>query len=84
MSSARDEFRAHLNDEYGVGTAVHYPAVWTWEAFADLGYAEETARCPVAARACRQVLSLPIFPTTTDDDCAYIAWAIRETIADLA
>ena len=79
----RDAFRAHLKKEYGVATALHYPPVWSWEAFGDLGYSEETANCPVAARACAQLLSLPIFPRTTEDDLEYVAWAIKEAISDL-
>jgi dTDP-4-amino-4,6-dideoxygalactose transaminase len=38
-----------LKNKYKVGCAVHYPAVWSWEALADLGYSEEQANCPVAA-----------------------------------
>ena len=80
---SRDDLRTRLKNEYGVGTVIHYPALWTWDAFADLGYAEETADCPIAAKASRQVLSLPIFPRTTDEDLEYIAWALKESIADL-
>ncbi len=76
----RDELKARLKDEYGIGTALHYPAVWTWEALSNLGYSEEKANCPVAAKACTQVISLPIFPGTTDEDLEYIAWAIKECV----
>ena len=80
----RDEFKKALKDEYGVGTAVHYPAVWSWEAFSELGYSEETARCPHAAKACQRVLSLPIFPRTSGEDLQYVAWAVKQTVADLS
>ena len=79
----REAFTAHLKKEHGVGTALHYPAVWSWEAFASLGYSEEKANCPVAAKACRQVISLPIFPRTTEDDLQYLAWAMKQSIAEL-
>ena len=79
----RDEFRTHLKDEYCVATALHYPAVWSWEAFSELGYSEEKANCPVAAKACQQVVTLPIFPRTTGEALAYIAWAIKQSLADL-
>lgn len=75
------EFAAHLKNTYRVGTAKHYPAVWTWEAFQKLGYTGEG--CPVAAKICEQVLSTPVFPRTTEEDLHYIAWAIKQTIADL-
>jgi dTDP-4-amino-4,6-dideoxygalactose transaminase len=75
------EFAAHLKNQYHVGTAKHYPAVWTWEAFQKLGYTGEG--CPAAAKICEQVLSTPVFPRTTEEDLHYIAWAIKQTIADL-
>ncbi len=74
-------FTAHLKDRYRVGTGKHYPAVWSWEAFRKLGYTAEG--CPHAAKACAQVASLPVFAQTTDEDCAYVAWAVKQTIADL-
>ena len=80
---SRDALRAHLKDKYGVGTVIHYPAVWSWEAFGQIGYSEERADCPVAAKACRQVMSLPIFPRTKDDDLQYIAWALTRSLSDL-
>ena len=75
------EFVAHLKGRYRVGTAKHYPAVWSWEAFQKLGYTDEG--CPLAAKACEQVVSTPVFPRTTEDDLRYIAWAIKQTLADL-
>ena len=77
----RDEFRARLKDDHGVATALHYPAVWTWDALADLGYSEASANCPVAARACAQVVSLPIFPRTAEEDLDYIALAVKQTLS---
>lgn len=71
-----------LKSKYKVGCANHYPAVWSWEALAELGYDEESAGCPLAAKACRQVFTLPIFPHTTKDDCQYIAWALRRTMEE--
>jgi len=79
----REALMARLKTEYGVGTAIHYTAVWTWDAFAQLGYSEEKADCPIAAKICRQVISLPIFPRTTEEDLQYLAWAVNEAIHDL-
>ena len=83
MKVTREAFAKRLKDEYGVGTAVHYPAVWTWEALANLGYSEERVQCPIAAKASRQVLSLPIFPLTSEEDMVYIAYAVKACLADL-
>ena len=79
----RDAFRAQLKDNHGVATALHYPAVWTWDALADLGYSEASANCPIAATACQQVLSLPIFPRTSDSDLDYTAFAIKQSLAEM-
>ena len=75
------EFVTHLKDTYQVGTAKHYPPVWESEAFQALGYDGEG--CPIASKACQQVVSTPVFPGTSEDDLQYIAWAVKQTIADL-
>jgi dTDP-4-amino-4,6-dideoxygalactose transaminase len=79
VSFTTPAFVKHLKEKYGVGTAKHYPPVWSWEAFARLGY--DGVGCPVAAKACEQVISLPVFPHTTQEDCAYIAWALKQTLS---
>jgi len=71
-----------LKNKYKVGCATHYPALWSWEALSDLGYKEETANCPIAAKVCQEVFSLPLFPHTTAEDCEYIAWAIKESLSE--
>ena len=76
-----EAFVAHLKDEYRVGTAKHYPPVWSWEALQELGYNGEG--CPIAAKVCEQVVSTPVFPGTTEEDLVYLAWAIKQTISDL-
>jgi perosamine synthetase len=80
---SRDQFKTYLKEEYGIGTVVHYPAVWEWEAIAALGYTSDNARCPIAEKACSQVLSLPIFPGTEEDDLKYVARGIKESISKL-
>ncbi len=76
------QFVDHLKSKYKVGTARHYPAVWTWEAFQALGYSGDG--CPIAAKACQQVVSMPVFPRTTRAELEYVAWATKQTIFDLA
>lgn len=77
----RDALQQHLQREYQVGTAIHYPAVWTWEAFARLDY--DRSDCPIAEQAGRQVLSLPVFAQSSEEDLQYIAWAVKQSIAEL-
>jgi len=76
-----EAFTRHLRDKYLVSTAKHYPPVWSWEAFQALGYNGDG--CPLAAQACEQVFSAPVFPRTSDEDLRYIAWAIKQALADL-
>ena len=71
-----------LAKKYKISCGFHYPAVWTWEALAEMGCSEETANCPLAAKACRQVFSLPLFPHTTTEDCEYIVWAIKQSLVE--
>ncbi|MHB9028238.1 MAG: DegT/DnrJ/EryC1/StrS family aminotransferase [Candidatus Latescibacterota bacterium] len=77
----RDDLTAHLKKEWGVGTVLHYPPVWSWEVMREAGYVPEG--CPGAERACAQVFSLPVFASTTDEDIVYIAHAIKESISAL-
>lgn len=80
----RDTFRGHLKENHGVATALHYPAVWDWEAFENDGIAFDSSDCDIATRACREVVTLPVFATSTDDDIDYTAQAIRKTIEKLS
>lgn len=78
LGVTRADFAAHLKNEWQVGTAIHYPAVWDWEAFADVPH--DKTDTPITHRACEQVLSLPLFPSTQSDDVDYLAHALRETV----
>lgn len=77
----RNAVAAHLKDTYQVGTAYHYPVVWAWEAFDDLEY--DKIDCDRALQASDHAISLPVFAQSTDDDLAYIAHAVKQTISEL-
>jgi len=79
---ARDAVAKHLKDQYQVGTAHHYPIVWTWEAFDDLDY--DKINCDLAVDASEHAISLPVFAQSTGDDLQYVAWALKQTISELA
>jgi dTDP-3-amino-3,4,6-trideoxy-alpha-D-glucose transaminase len=73
-SSARDALQAALAAR-GVETLIHYPVPLPEQAaFAAFG----PRRCPVAAGAARQLVSLPLHPRLTDDDVTRVAAAVRD------
>lgn len=78
----RDAFLDLLKRRYRVACGLHYPALWNWEAIAELGYCEEKAACPIAAQICKQVFSIPLFPSTTELDCNYITWALKQALVE--
>ena len=77
----REVFAKHLKEKYRIGTAYHYPILWSWDAFKKIDH--DSSGCRIADQAANQVISLPIFPKTNFDDIEYIAYAIKETITDL-
>jgi dTDP-3-amino-3,4,6-trideoxy-alpha-D-glucose transaminase len=79
-TTERDALRAHL-DEHGVSSAVHYPfPIHRTEAYADLGMGEGSL--PVAERLAEQILTLPLFPTMSDQDVSRIVDAVRSFRSD--
>jgi dTDP-4-amino-4,6-dideoxygalactose transaminase len=63
-ATRRDAIRNAMT-EAGVATAIHYPTpIHLQKAFAHLG--QGPGSCPVAERAAREMISLPMFPDMTD------------------
>lgn len=50
----------------GIGTGVHYPAIHLFAVYRKLGWKE--GDFPVAEATCRNILTLPLFPTMTRAD----------------
>lgn len=72
---ARDRLREHLT-AHEVGCALHYPLPLHLQAcFAALGYREGSF--PIAERAAKECLSLPIYPEMNDQQVDYVAEVIR-------
>jgi dTDP-4-amino-4,6-dideoxygalactose transaminase len=64
-----------------IETVVHYPRpVHLQPAYSSLGYPPGTF--PHAERACECALSLPVFPTLTAGQIAYIAGSVRAVVGD--
>jgi dTDP-4-amino-4,6-dideoxygalactose transaminase len=75
----RDELKAYL-DAHGIGNAVHYPLpLHLQKAYAGLGY--KPGDLPVAERACREVLALPMFPELTDAQIQRVAAVVHDFFA---
>ncbi|MFC8501714.1 DegT/DnrJ/EryC1/StrS family aminotransferase [Pedococcus sp. NPDC057267] len=74
----RDEVLRRLQEE-GVGAGVHYPTpVHLTPAMGHLGYGP--GRFPVAERAARQILSLPLFPGITRGQQERVADVLRQAV----
>ena len=80
-AARRDAVAAALAD-LGVGTAVHYPSPVPAQALFARPDAGEAF--PHAARAAREVLSLPIFPELTGGEVQQVAAAVRAALARVA
>jgi len=63
--------------ERGVGTLIHYPIpLHLQPAFAALG--GKPGDHPVAERAAREILSLPLYPEMTDAQARAVVGAVRD------
>jgi dTDP-3-amino-3,4,6-trideoxy-alpha-D-glucose transaminase len=72
-SARRDALRAHL-DALGVSTAVHYPSpIHRSEAYA----AVANGGLPVAERLAREICTLPLFPTMSEEEVARVITAVE-------
>jgi len=77
MTIKRADVMAKLRDA-GIGTQVHYPAIHRFAVYRRLGWKD--GDFPVAERVCRNILTLPLFPTMT---LAEVARVVRELVAIL-
>jgi dTDP-4-amino-4,6-dideoxygalactose transaminase len=78
IPGGRGDIARRLADR-GIGSGVHYPIpVHQQPLYRDMGYADDL---PVAERASRDVLSLPVHPALTNDDLEAVATGLAEVIA---
>jgi len=72
---SRDAFMTALSEQ-GIGTAVHYPIPVNRQPVYLAG--NKSTSCPVSDDLAASVVSLPVHPSVTDEDLAYICDAVRE------
>ncbi len=76
----RSAHRSRVQSELrhgGVETLIHYPVpIPQQPALA----AERPAHCPVAARVCQEIFSLPLHPALDDDAVGIVAGALAREI----
>jgi dTDP-3-amino-3,4,6-trideoxy-alpha-D-glucose transaminase len=74
-SKRRDRLREHLA-KHGIATGVHYPVpLHLMQAFRDCG--AKRGDFPVAERACREILSLPLYPYMPESAVAEVVDRVR-------
>ncbi len=71
----RDNVAQKLREK-GVGCGIHYPLPIPRQPFyRELGY---TDQLPITETVCKEVLSLPVHPSVTEENLAYIVQSIAE------
>jgi len=77
-SAARDALRGHL-ESHGVSSAVHYPfPIHRTEAYGPL----PEGSLPAAEQLAREICTLPLFPTMSDEDLARVIDAVSSFESD--
>jgi dTDP-4-amino-4,6-dideoxygalactose transaminase len=75
----RDQLQAHLKTK-GIGTEVYYPVpLHLQECLHFLGH--RPGDFPVAEKACRELLALPVYPELTRDQQQYVVQMVAEWFA---
>ena len=69
----RDSFMEHMA-RHDVTTSAHFPPVYHHSYFKKIGI---RARCPVAERAAREIVSLPLFPGMNAREQGYVIETIK-------
>jgi dTDP-4-amino-4,6-dideoxygalactose transaminase len=63
----------------GIGTGVHYPSIHLFAVYRRLGWKE--GDFPIAEQICRNILTLPLFPTMTSSDVDRVVRSLVEIVS---
>lgn len=78
LAIRRAEVMAQLHAA-GIGAGVHYPAIHLFKVYRALGWKE--GDFPIAERVCRNILTLPLFPTMVRSDVTRVVDALARIVA---
>lgn len=78
LSIKRADVMAQLHAA-GIGTGVHYPAIHRFAVYRRLGWKD--GDFPLAEYTCRNILTLPLFPTMTRADAARVVDALTAILS---
>ena len=74
-NDTRETVIRHLSDR-GIGTAIHYPIPIHKQPVYQ-GHLSGSS-CEIAEMVSQEILSLPVYPSLTDEECRQVVEAIRE------
>jgi dTDP-4-amino-4,6-dideoxygalactose transaminase len=76
FNMSRDELKKKLEDN-GIGTGIHYPKpLHLHEAFRFMGHKE--GDFPISEKVAKEILSIPVHPSVTEDNIRFISKIIKE------
>lgn len=61
----------------GIQSSIHYPPFWNFTAYAGCFSADDA---PIAAEICERELTLPLYPTMTDEEVDLVTAALLESL----
>jgi len=74
---SRDEFMQYLTNRE-IGCAIHYPKpIYKQKLYKKLGY---KASCPIAEEVAKEVLSIPVHPSLSEEELKYIVETINGVV----
>ena len=64
--------------EKGIQSSIHYPPFWGFKAYATISSKEEA---PVVAEICERELTLPLYPTMSDQQRKLVVASVKEAVS---
>ena len=78
---SRSEFQTCMKERFHIGIGAHYPAIHLFRLYRERGGFKE-GMFPVAEHVGRQIVTLPLFNTMTDDDVDRVVYAVMSVLVD--